>query len=464
MSVSAHHPQYNEHVLRWELVRDVVNSNVKNYIKDIEASDRVRNERYKDDARFTNFTGRTKNGLVGAVFRKDIMLDLPTSIEYVIADVTGNNITLERLAQEVTGEVLQAGRYGLLVDYPASEDGLTAAEVANMNLRARVNKYKAESIINWQNTIINGQHMLTLVVLKEWVDSIAEDGFTWQTEIQYRVLRLIEGVYVQQIYNKEEKLVHEYTPRDFSGASWDVIPFVFVGSEDNDPEIDNAPLYDLAALNIGHLRNSADYEESVHVTGQPTLMLSTSMSVEEFKSSNPNGIQIGSRRGHNLGPGGNALMLQASPNQLADVAMQRKEEQAVMIGARLVMPAGTNETAEAARIKHSGENSVLAIITHNVNDAIFQCLTWIMKFMTNEEVGDNVIFEISDQFFDTTIDPQLLIAQLQLFNNGILAAADIRGSLRKAGVIEADRTDEDIDNEVLQVNPLAGNFDGNDES
>ena len=149
MSVSAHHPQYNEHVLRWELVRDVVNSNVKNYIKDIEASDRVRNERYKDDARFTNFTGRTKNGLVGAVFRKDIMLDLPTSIEYVIADVTGNNITLERLAQEVTGEVLQAGRYGLLVDYPASEDGLTAAEVANMNLRARVNKYKAESIINF---------------------------------------------------------------------------------------------------------------------------------------------------------------------------------------------------------------------------------------------------------------------------------------------------------------------------
>lgn len=455
MAVNSTHPQYDSHVGRWTLVRDVVNSDVKQYIKDVDSSDRKRNERYKDDARLTNFTNRTKAGLVGAVFRKDVEIALPASIEYLQLDATGNKLPLEKLSQEITGEVLQAGRYGLLVDFPASEDGLTAAEVANMNLKARINKYKAESIINWQCTIENGTHMLTLVVLLETVDSIADDGFTWQQETQYRVLRLVEGVYVQELYNERDELIHQYVPRDFAGQSWEFIPFVFVGAEDNDAEVDSSPLYDLAQLNIGHLRNSADYEESVHVTGQPTLIISTNMSGEEFKAANPNGVQIGARRGHNLGPGGTANMLQPSPNQLADVAMQRKEEQAVMTGARLVTQAGSNETAEAARIKHSGENSVLATIVQNVNHAMNQCLQWANRFMSNDVPSEEIEFNINTQFFDVTLDPQMIMAQLQLFNNGIIATQDIRHSLRKTGTIKADRTDEDIDEDVGDINPIA---------
>ena len=435
-------------------MRDVVTSNVTQYIKSIDSSDVQRNERYKDDARLTNFTSRTKAGLVGAVFRKEIEVVLPDSIAYLEGDSTGNNLPLDKLAQETTGEVLQSGRYGLLVDFPASEDGLTVAEVADMNLKARINKYKAESIINWQNTIENGIHMLTLVVLREIVDAISEDGFTWAQQVQYRVLRLLDGVYIQQLYNEKGEIVHEYTPRDFTGSSWEFIPFVFVGSEDNDTEVDASPLFDLASLNIGHLRNSADYEESVHVTGQPTLIISTNMSAEEFKSANPAGVTIGARRGHNLGPDGTAIMLQASPNQLADVAMQRKEEQAVMMGARLVMQAGTNETAEAARIKHTGESSVLATIVRNVEDAINQCLFWADRFMSVETNEDDIIFEINKQFFDVVLDPQMIVAQLQLFNSGIIASRDIRDTLRRTSTIKADRTDEDIDDDIGNINPL----------
>jgi len=455
-AVKSTHPSYDKNVVRWQLVRDVINSDVKQYIKAIDPTDVLRSERYRDDARLTNFTARTKNGLVGAVFSKDIETDLPLTIEYLNVDATGNKLSIQSLAQEITGEVLQAGRYGLLVDFPASEDGLTAAEVENMNLRARINRYKAENIINWQNTIINGQHTLTLVVLEEHVSRIGFDGFTWESVAQFRVLRLVNGVYVQQLFDEESNLIHEYQPRDFSGTSWDFIPFVFVGADNNDSEIDPAPLYDLSELNIGHLRNSADYEESIHVTGQPTLIISTDMSAEQFADANPNGVLIGARRGHNLGAGGSAMLLQADPNQLADVAMQRKEEQAVMVGARLVMPAGTNETAEAARIKHSGENSVLSTITHNVNEGLLTCLDWVLKFMTNEEAGDDLVFLINDQFFDVTLDPQMIMAQLQLFNNGIIAAADIRDTLRKTGTIKADRTDDDIDVEVLDINPIDG--------
>lgn len=455
MTVQATHPQYDAHVLRWQTVRDVVNSDVKKYIKDVDINDPDRNTRYKDDARFTNFTSRTKSGLVGAVFRKPSTIDLPESVEYLELDATGSKLPLDRLAQEVTGEVLQAGRYGLLVDFPASEEGLNEQEKADMNLKARISKYKAESITNWQSTIINGIHTLTLVVLHETVDALGEDGFTWMQMRQFRVLTLTpDGIYEQQLWNDKGEITHRYFPQDFNGNSWEFIPFVFVGAEDNDAEVDSAPLFDLSELNIGHLRNSADYEESVHVTGQPTLFLTTDMSTVEFESQNPNGVVIGARRGHNLGTSGSAQLLQASPNQLADEAMKRKEEQAVMTGARLIMPAGTNETAEAARIKHSGENSMLSVIVNNVEFAINQCIAWTLRFMTKNPETEEWEYKINDKFFDVTLDPQMIMAQLQLFNNGIVASTDVRRNLRETGNLDPSRTDEEIDSDIGDISPI----------
>lgn len=448
MTVSSTHPSYDEHVLRWQLVRDVVNSNVKQYIKPVDPSDPTRNTRYRDDAQFTNFTGRTKNGLVGAVFRKNVSVDLPLPIQYLKWDSTGYGTTMSKLAQEVTGEVLQSGRYGLLVDYPASRDGLTAEEVANLNLAARIVRYKAESIINWHITIDNGLPTLSLVVLKEFTFKLQDDGFTWDKEVQYRVLQMSDGRYVQSLYNEQEELVNIYEPRKSDGSFWEFIPFVFVGAEDNDEIIDPAPLYDLAMLNIGHLRNSADYEESVHITGQPTLIVSTSLSTEEFAAANPGGVIIGARRGHNLGEGGSAQFLQASPNQLADEAMRRKEEQAVMIGARLITPAAQNETVDAARMRHSGETSVLQIIAQNVEDALIKCCEYALMFMSVNTSDESIEVEVNKEFFDSPLDPNMVMAQLQLFNNGIIAKQDVRKLLRQHGTIDEERTDEEIDSDV----------------
>lgn len=451
MSVSATHPTYDGHLIRWQTVRDVVTSNVKAYIKDVEkAQDSARNVRYKDDARFTNFTGRTKNGLVGSAFRKEVEIDLPESIDYLEDDATGNQLSLAKLSQEMVGEVLQAGRYGLLTDFPLADEGDDID-----NLKARFYRYNAESVINWGTSIIDGQFKLSLVTLREVKQFLGDDGFTWVFEKQYRVLRLIDGVYWQQLYNEAEELVSEHTPTDFNGALWDFIPFVFVGSEDNDVDVDVAPLLDLAQLNIGHLRNSADYEESVHITGQPTLVIVSEMSQEEFESHNPDGVTIGSRAGLKLGPGGSANMLQASPNQLADEAMRRKEEQAVMIGARLVTPISANETVDAVRVRSASETSVLSLVVANVNAALIQSLQYAQKFMSKEGMNsDDIIFKINTEFFDATLDPQALIAQLQLFNNGIIAKQDIRGSMRRAGLLDTDRTDEEIDSDVGDISPI----------
>ncbi len=448
MPVNSTNPEYDANVARWKIVRDVIRSHVKQYIIPIDPTDKKRTEAYRDGARFVNFTARTKNGLVGAVFRKDVVVQLPTAIQYLEDDATGYDMGLTKLAQEVVGEVLQAGRYGLLVDYPASQDGLTEAEVVDLNLAARICRYNAESIINWQMTVKNGIPELSMVVLKEESSAVGEDGFSWMPVCYYRELRMENGSYVQRLWNKDLEIVEEYQPRKRDGSLWNYIPFVFVGAEDNDACVDPAPLYDLSELNIGHLRNSADYEESVRICGQPTFIISSNMSPESFKEANPNGVLIGARRGLNVGGGGSAQFLQANPNQIAAEAMKDKQEQAVMIGARLVQPISANETAEAARMRYTGENSVLSIIAQNVEDALETCMWYALEFMGDESQGDQIEIDLNKEFFDPGIDPQTIMASLQLFNNGIIAKQDLRTLARKTGLIQEDRTDQDIDAEV----------------
>lgn len=449
MTVSSTNPQFDKMSARWELVRDVLDSRVAKYIPEIDKSDSIRNAKYVCDAQFTNFTARTKSGLVGAVFRKDLVLNLPDDIEYAKDDVTGSNMGLSKLAQEVTGEVISCGRYGLLCDYPAVQDNLTLAEVENSNLKARIYRYKAENIINWQTKMINGYPTLSLVVLQECMNTIDElDGFKWVESIQYRVLRLVEGIYVQQVYNEDEELISSYIPTGADGLPFNEIPFIFVGSEDNDSEVDTIPLYDIARLNIGHFKNSADYEESVHIVGQPTLIISTSMSKDEFDAANPNGVLVGSRRGHNLGEGGSAQLLQPSPNQLADVAMQRKEEQAVMIGARLITKQADRETAEAAVMRTSGENSILYTIAGNVEEALNRACRFLMRFMSLDVSFDDDIVKINKLFFDKNVDPQVIMAQIQLLDKQLISKKDVRDTLRAYGLVAETRTDENIDSDI----------------
>lgn len=490
MPVNSEHPEYTDYHGRWVIVKDVIRSNVKQYIKDVEDLSTIttyraaqddnldqapgmrrydgakiyqmacnRNIRYRDDAQFVNFTGRTKNGLIGAIFRKDLVAELPASIEYLVNDATGTNVTLNRLAQEIAGKVLESGRYGLLVDHPASEEGLTKQQSDELELKARICCYEASSIINWSTSKEYGVPELTLVVLKEECEDIGDDGFEWVNTTKYRVLRLIDGVYVQEIYDHKLDFVRAYTPRDFDGNPLYEIPFIFVGSENNNPKVDSIPLYDLAMLNIGHLRNSADYEEAVFICGQPTLMISTDMPPDLFYEYNPDGIKVGARRGHNLGPGGSAQFLQAAPNNLPDEAMKRKEEQMAMSNARIITKGGTNETAEGVRMRLSGETSELTIIALNVQEAIIDCCNYATLFMGGANDQEDMKVEINLDFFEQNIDPQEMGQLLMYVNNGIITKDDVRNKLRKVGFIDSQRTNEEIEAEVqaqvIQANPLA---------
>jgi hypothetical protein len=464
MPIDSQHPEYTSNLNLWRKVRDcaegsqAVKSGKTKYLPQPNPSDNSRDNTERYDAyvaraSYVNFTGATLDGMLGMVFREPETVELPTQLEYLLDNANGAGLTLNQMARRAAWDLLATGREGLLVDYPAVESGLSVAEISSRNIQANILIYPAESVINWRTEVVGAITKLTMVVLREPTQVIDPDGYSSTEYIYHRVLRLDQSVYTSTLYDEQGAIVYESIPRKSDGSTWDVIPFIFCGAQNNDERVDKAPLLDIADLNIAHYHNSADFEESCFLVGQPTPVVA-GLSQHWVEEVLKNGMMIGSRRIIPLPVGGTASLLQASPNQMPDRGMEMKELQLVRVGARLIQDNTGSETAEAAKIRFAGQNSKLGALVGNLESAIQQCLVWCAWFMGAPDT--EIVYEMNREFYAKTADPQLIVAQIQLLDRGVIAMQDVRYTLREHGVLSPDRTDEDIDAEAEEQDMAAG--------
>jgi len=459
MPVESQHDQYARELSKWKLVRDCVAGakDVKHagilYLPHPNESGEDAQARYKayiTRAIFTNFIKPTLDAMVGMAFRKAPEVKLPAQIDYLTKNATGDGVSLEQVGKNTVSNLLQTGRFGLLADYPSADEGLSNAQVKSLGLESHIKCYRPESIINWETTVINGKQVLSLVVLQEDYNE-AVDEFESNAKTQYRVLRLTEGTYTVEVYRDNEAISHA-EPRDYKGNRLTLIPMVLAGAYSNDPDVDDAALYDMAEINIGHYRNSADKEEGLFLHGQPMLHIDIGdMNTSSWTELNPNGVQVGARRGLITSGGGNATLLQTAPNSAVSEEMKNKVEDMRAIGVRIVSQNGQEETATAAVINHASTNSMLSNIVQNASSAITSVLEWNALFMG---ANGSIQYEINDDFYDKTLDPQQVIAQIQLFDRQIIAKQDMRSIARKSGMLDAERTDEMIDADAEDISPI----------
>ena len=302
--------------------------------------------------------------------------------------------------------------------------------------------------------------MLSLVVLKECAQEVTPDGFGSVEIEQYRVLRLLNGVYIIEIWRKDEKepdpdkawkIYAEAVPLNSAGRPWDSIPFTFIGSQSNSPCCDPSPLYDLAALNLAHYRNSADYEDSVYMTGQPQAWISGL--TEEWRDwLQKQGIYIGARAAILLPENGNFGIAQAQPNTLAKEAMDAKEAQMRSIGARLIMPGSAVKTATEAQQENESDHSVLSLTCSNLSEAYTLALVWMGEWMG---VTGNAEYTIHVEANKFSVDGVMLGALVAANQAGKLPDSDLFRIMRKLDVIDPEKTDEQI-HEELQASGSAG--------
>lgn len=412
---------------------------------------KARYDAYVARAVFYNVARRTLFGLVGQVFMREPVIKVPSLLNPLVANATGSGINLTQLSKKAVSLNLAYSRGGVLVDYPTTEGqgGASIADLESGNIRPTLYVYAPTEIINWRTIDRGAEEVLSLVVIFEtWC--AGDDGFEMKMAGQFRVLRLDEnGEYVHEIWRepsptkadgtkvpKGNYRLHEtFRPTDSTGKRLREIPFMFFGSENNDPNPDNPNFYDLASLNIAHYRNSADYEESCFIVGQPTPVL-TGLTEEWVNNVLKGTVNFGSRGGIPLPAGADAKLLQAEENTMLKEAMDTKERQMVALGAKLVEQKEVQRTATEAELEAASEGSSLASATKNVSAVFEWALKWAARWVGQSDAG--VKFELNTDFDIARMTPEERQELLKEWQMGAITFEEMRTGLRKAGVATED--------------------------
>lgn len=422
-----------------------------NDYRTLTADQKNRYNNYKKRAKFYNYISPTIIGLVGAATTESLKVELGASLQFAIDDIDGAGTSLKQQYKRTVELDIKHARCGLFVDYPPT-DGEVSQESINQGIaRSYATLYQANQIINWGEERVGADTRLSLVVLLEVVQARADDGYSLEDKTQYRVLRLIDGLYEQVVFDdKAEVIEGPFMPTLSNGDRLNYIPFQFVGSINNDPQIDETPVYDVASLNIGHYINSADYENSAWLCGQPIPWIS---GVDGQWQRENAGLTLGSGSIVPVPQGERFGIEQTQPNSQAFEAMGHKQGQMIAMGAKIITGDSVISSATEAAINNQSEKSFLQSVTDNVTDAYQNVLGWMAEFEGSEVIE----FDNPTDLAVFMADPQMAAQVTQQWMSGLISKEDARDYMRKIGTLE--RTNEEIDG-LIEMDDSGLNLDG----
>ena len=460
MAVNAKHPEYSKNLIKWQLMRDALAGEVakEKYVPKLSDQEAEEYSAYVGRAEFYNATARTQVALTGLLFAKPPKVELPEALKSIGENISLDDDTLEALAKNIADECLSIGRCGVLVDLPNVEKAdYSKLEAERLNLRAYATLYKAENIINWKTTKINGSNVTSLVVLAETYAEPTQDEFVDKIKTRYRVLDLHEGYYRQRVFSETKagnfEVVSEIYPTA-NGQKLEYLPFTFFNVNDLKTSVEKPPLLDLAKINISHFRNEVDLEHGTHFTALPTPYVTGYQGETEGK------LKIGSTAVWVINdPSAKVGFLEFSGAGLSTLEnrIAVKEKRMSILGARLLLDEKkTAEATETLQMRKSGENAVLTNVASTISEGIVSFLKDIAFF--ENIAGENLIYEINTDYNLTMIEPQLLaqiIAGIQSGDipNEVLYDALLKGELMPKTIQSYEDYQAKLEQAAPQVTP-----------
>src|SRR5678816_1167284 len=402
MPVTTAHPHYIEYAPLWKKIRDVVagedtiKDRGRRYLKQLGGQDDIDYLDYLDGARFFPATARTIQGFLGAAFR--VAPVFPTELQDWIKDITLTGIPAETLLKKDVEDKFQTGRYGLRVDMELDGGRPYLAE------------YDAEHIRYWREDLLDGRRQLIKLTLEETEFTPGKDEFEVEVKPVYHVLDIDPDGYCRfrifrKLGNIEEWIPELMPPPTRMGERLRFIPFVFA------PELDKPPLLDLANVNLGHYKLTADYYDAIKFTSKPQPWIAaTGIKDKTFR--------IGSRWAWALPLGAVVGYLEYSGNGISDIRQALIDDEARMarIGAAVIEePKEGVEAYGTARINQAGKSSLLASIIGETELEITKALR-IMAWwggLTNDVEDDGISCEMSKDFAESRMTAQELVLLVQ---------------------------------------------------
>lgn len=461
MPVESKHPDFQAVEKDWEQIADCIEGQRKikkegrKYLPQPNADDeseenQARFDAYKKRAVFHNATGRTVSNMVGQSFAIDPVATLPDEMVSWLEDIDGGGVSATQQSKKALAYLVAMSRAFLWVDYPTTEGVVSVADAEEGGIRPKFILCDPRNVINWRVVEQGAKSKLSLVVIRElYIKS--DDGFEAEMDWQYRVLRLTDGIYSQELHRPGAAGVEITTinPTGGDGLPLKEIPGTFLGCEANDASVEKPLMLDISNLNVAHYRNSADYEEITYMVGQPTPYLAglTNDWVERHMKGQ---IMLGSRACIPLPENGTAGLIQAATNTLPKEAMDQKEALMQALGAKLVERREVKQTATEAGINEASETSILASCCKNVSAAYARAFEWAAIFanITVPKSGetDALLYELNTDFAVARMSPEEAGGVLSLYQADLITFEEARDKLKSGGWAYLD--DEDAKDQL----------------
>ena len=409
----------------------------------------ARYKAYKKRAVFHNVTARTVGNLVGQCFAVDPVPTVPDQMTPWLDDIDGGGVSAVQQSKKALALIVAMSRAFVWVDYPKTVGPVSVAQAEEGGIRPKVILVDPRNVINWRLVPHGAKSKLALVVIREKYIK-KDDGFEAEFDWQYRVLRLIEGRYWQELHrpgNGGFQIVERLQPLGGDGQPLTDIPGTFIGVESNDAEVEKPLMLDISNLNIAHYRNSADYEELTYMIGQPTPWLS-GLSDGWVDRHLKGQIMLGSRACIPLPDGGQAGLMQMAPNPEPKNAMDQKEALMQALGAKLVEKREVRQTATEAGINEASETSILASACKNVSAAYAMAFRLCAMFanITVAKPEEEILFELNTDFAIARMTPEEAQGILSLYQADLITFEEARDKLKTGGWAYLD--DEDAKDQL----------------
>ncbi len=349
-----------------------------NYIRDLSETYLPQEPREDEDAYRTRvdrsvlspYTSRLIETAAGAILRKPIQIEGDPYWQELANDIDGLGSNINEYARRALVSSLTYGHSAILVDYPAATEARNLAEERAMGRRPYFVHVDAPQIWGWRKE--TGTNRLLQVRIHDYdVRPLNEFG-----EEQIEQMRVIyPGKY--DLYTLGQDVV-EFTAT--GGYSLDEIPLVPIYSNRRGLLISLPPLLDIANLNITHYQRQADLIHALHIAAMPTLVLE---GWDDTTGSSTMGVNYAIA----MQPGNKAYYVQADATSF-DAQMNELESLASQMSTlgvtKLFGQKFVAESAEAKRIDQAQSNSVLSILSQELESCLNQAFAFAARYVGME--------------------------------------------------------------------------------
>lgn len=387
---------------------------------------------YLQRARFPELVYNTLTGLIGVATRKDLFIELPRSLRYMINDCTRDGKTIHELFACVLSEVLLTGRCTLVLDVDPDTNNFVIA------------LYPSESFINWR-----GEGRGTrLAVFQETIEIDSEKNmFEVESVTQHRVYRFGKE---DETLSPPPVVVDEYVDGELKtshipmlqGEMFYDIPVFSIGSVENTHNPNPSPLYGIAEIAYSIYRKDADLSNAQYQTCNPTLVLSG--------CDNDVPVLFGSTMALVLeSPEAKAYFPSTDTNALDHVkdSINELREEAAQFGATLLGPTKrAAESTETVKTRQSAQSATLVGIVNNIAETFIKLFEMAAEIDGSDSDDINII--IPTDFAEMSISPQMLTALVSAWQNGVMSKITLIEIMMNSGLIKHA---EDAEDELSRI-------------